>query len=103
MSDCDNPASAYREQPRRARKDHRCCECTRPIPAGDHYKYISGVWDGQGASFKTCWPCVAFRNRDRRENAGWRGYDEPYIGQLYDDWPQEELPTHHPHYEGPAA
>ena len=102
MDDCDNPAQAYREITRRARKDHKCCECGNMIPALDYYRYSSGIWDNRGESFKTCWSCVAFRNRDRRLNAGWRGYDEPYIGQLFDDYPIEELPPHHPNYEATA-
>ncbi|MGI4744935.1 MAG: hypothetical protein ACRYGI_11570 [Janthinobacterium lividum] len=93
---CDNPAQAYRELQRQARKDHQCCECGNTILRGDYYLYTSGIWDGRGECFKTCWQCLAFRNRARRENAGWRGYDEPYIGQLYDDYPTEELPKHHP-------
>jgi len=95
MCGCDdNAPSAYREQDRRAAKAHRCCECGQTIAQGDHYKYISGVWDHQPASYKTCWPCVAFRNRDRRLNAGQRGYCGPCIGQLYEDCPREELPLH---------
>ena len=99
---CDNPAQAYCEVRRVARRAHQCCECGNSILAGDTYKYISGVWDNQGASFKTCWPCVAFRNMDRRINAGWRGYEEPYISQLFEGWPTEELPAHHPDYEAAA-
>lgn len=57
---CDMP-SAFRERERIARKDHRCCECYGTIKAGVRYMYSSGVWDGQGSSFKTCLRCDAVR------------------------------------------
>lgn len=64
MSDfysCDMPR-AYREITRKARKEHRCCECNLVIPAGDTYQYISGIWDGSPDSYKTCMNCVYVRN-----------------------------------------
>jgi len=51
----DNPAKAYVERVRRARKDHWCdgCQCAC-IKRGDHYVRISGVWDGGPASYAWC-------------------------------------------------
>jgi hypothetical protein len=46
---------------RRARREHRCCECDGTIKVGDTYEYVSGVWDNQGASFKTCLACAGIR------------------------------------------
>lgn len=95
MCDCEGEAAqAYREQDRRAAKDHRCYECGQTIAKGDYYKFTSGVWDHQGFSFKRCWPCVAFRNQQARLNAGWRDYCAPLFGNLYEDCPREELPPH---------
>lgn len=47
---------------RRARKEHVCCECRKPIAKGQLYEYISGVWDGRPDSFKTCLLCVEIRD-----------------------------------------
>lgn len=52
----------YKERYRKARKAHRCCECGRErIRPSDTYLYASGVWDGQGASFKVCLRCARAR------------------------------------------
>ena len=50
--------SAFNETWRTARKEHRCCECRSTIRAGERYRYVSGVWDGQGRSFKQCADCA---------------------------------------------
>jgi len=41
-----------------ARKVHRCGECHGHIEPGQKYQLISGSWDGDMASFKTCMPRV---------------------------------------------
>lgn len=56
-----DPPEVYKEKDRIARKPHRCCECGRPIEVGEVYSYASGVWEGQGDSYKTCKPCRAMR------------------------------------------
>lgn len=64
MCNCDidgDGPSVFNQQQRRARKTHQCCECRGVIPAGALYEYTSGVWDGCGASFKTCLGCVVLR------------------------------------------
>lgn len=53
--------SYYDERWHKARKDHRCCECRRPIHPGEQYQYIIGVWDGEFSTFKTCEQCVGVR------------------------------------------
>lgn len=54
---CDGP-QAFNSVTRKARKHHKCCECREIINVGDQYQYSSGVWDGQGASFKQCLDCL---------------------------------------------
>lgn len=44
----------------KARKDHKCTECRKPIKAGEKYEYVFGVWD-EVETFKTCCRCVAVR------------------------------------------
>lgn len=58
---CEFPAT-YMMRVRRARKEHRCCECRGKIPKGESYNYHSGVWDGQGRSFKVCADCDLLRD-----------------------------------------
>lgn len=47
---------------RTARKTHTCVECYEVIAVGSRYEYISGIWDGSPASFKTCSSCVEIRD-----------------------------------------
>lgn len=54
---CDMPAVFGQEQ-RKARKQHKCCECGSIINSGDQYAYSHGVWDGSGQSFKQCLDCA---------------------------------------------
>lgn len=64
---CEFPV-VYHMNPRRARKEHRCCECGGKIAKGETYNYHSGVWDNQGRSFKVCVDCDRLRdelNKDR--------------------------------------
>jgi hypothetical protein len=41
----------------KARKPHRCCECGRSITPGTNYKYVSGKYEGEFFTCKTCLPC----------------------------------------------
>lgn len=53
----------------RARKSHKCCECSDEIPVGVEYERVSGKWDGDVCSYRTCLAC-----RDIRRNLccdGW--------------------------------
>lgn len=58
---CEFPAT-YMMRVRRARKEHRCCECGGKILKGESYNYHSGVWDNQGRSFKVCPECDLLRD-----------------------------------------
>src|SRR5690348_18469687 len=64
MCDCsvDDGPSCYRSERRKARNEHRCVECGKPIRVGDIYEYASGIWDGCPGSFKTCLRCVVLRD-----------------------------------------
>ncbi len=61
MCDYDEP-SVCNTRVRTARKQHKCCECRWVIEPGDKYEYTSGVWDGEGMSFKTCLSCVEWKD-----------------------------------------
>lgn len=49
----------FRNEKRKARKDHKCGECGFSIKVGTYYKYIFGKWDGDVSSFKLCLFCDA--------------------------------------------
>ena len=57
--DYDGP-DVYSRTIRKARKEHRCCECGDWIRVGERYEYITALypdcsgWD----EFKTCLPCA---------------------------------------------
>ena len=50
-------ADYYTSKPRKAAKQHKCCECGDKIENGELYMYTSGVWGGRPASFKQCLTC----------------------------------------------
>jgi len=47
---------------RKARKEHKCCECEKVIEKGERYEIIAGKWDGDVSTFKTCLDCAAIRD-----------------------------------------
>ncbi len=63
MCSCEDgdPPEFFTEAKRRARKEHRCDECYRPIAVGDRYQRVSGKWDGTIESFAICIPCQQYR------------------------------------------
>jgi hypothetical protein len=87
--DADGP-EAFRRIERRARKMHRCCECKGLIRPGERYEYCSGVWDGEGASFKTCLDCSEIRQHDLLECAPCFGELHEAIGECYWLWWPEQ-------------
>ena len=59
---CDyDQLEAYKHILRRARKQHKCCECTGKIETGESYHYHSGCWDGTAKSWKICQQCNDLR------------------------------------------
>lgn len=44
-----------------AKKEHKCNECHRAIPAGEKYLYETYVWDGKVHTHKTCRHCQVVR------------------------------------------
>lgn len=61
---CDTdglPTVSHRDK-RKARKEHRCYECGCKIAPGETYEVVSGLYDGQWETFKTCPDCVELRD-----------------------------------------
>lgn len=71
---------------RKARKQHRCCECPSPIMPGEHYEHVSGVWDGRGESFKTCEPCAVFRQQFMQDLDQYRFAVIVSFGHLWEEY-----------------
>jgi len=70
MSDCgvciggwdgDGP-TVYNSHHPRARHEHRCYECKRPILPGHVYERVSGRWDGEWNTYRFCADCEAIAN-----------------------------------------
>ena len=59
--DCFDPPEFSSRKNRRARKEHRCCECGGIIKRGEVYEYVAGMWERAIDSFKTCLVCVEIR------------------------------------------
>lgn len=61
MSDYNAPA-VFSNNFRKARYAHTCCECKRCINPRDTYEHVSGLWEGEWMSFKTCVSCSKVRD-----------------------------------------
>ncbi len=77
---CGAP-SCYGVEMRKARIEHKCCECHGIIKRGETYNYHHGVWDGEGASFKVCVDCETLRvdcdhGREYEERTPYGGLSE---------------------------
>jgi len=72
----------------KARKEHKCCECHRTIKPGEHYQRVTGVWDHDPNTFKTCTECADLASRFRRfiEYA----YNPPF-GYLFEEMKESEV------------
>ena len=51
-------AEVYNSAIRRARKAHKCCECSKRIEAKEVYQYSSGIFDHEPFSYKRCLDCA---------------------------------------------
>lgn len=56
--DCEYP-SVFREETRKAKKEHWCDACGEAIPVGLKYSNTFGVWDGRASTIKRCARCEA--------------------------------------------
>lgn len=59
--DYDSAPSFFSETWHNARKAHTCCECGQAINVGQDYQRVSGVWDGEFMTYKTCERCAGLR------------------------------------------
>ena len=52
------PIQMHHVETRKARREHRCCECREPIAVGQSYEYVSGKFEGDFFRQRTCLLCV---------------------------------------------
>lgn len=70
IDDGDGYSTNLREERRRARVEHRCCECRRTISPGETYIADTVVCDGELSTYKTCAHCDVVRGWLMRECQG---------------------------------
>lgn len=58
IEDADGPPEFLKENIKKARKVHRCCECGREISMGEKYRYSVGKWNGEIEFYRTCYHCM---------------------------------------------
>ena len=59
---CDyDPPEFCHVEIRKARKEHKCEECSGRILVGERYEYTRGKWDGDISNFKICERCYDIR------------------------------------------
>lgn len=63
---CDAP-EFYRVVNRKARKKHKCCECSSTIEIGEIYRIDSLKEEGEICSFKSCLDCGSVRDWASRQ------------------------------------
>jgi hypothetical protein len=68
---CDGRVQIVSEGHRKAKKEHRCHECGRSIPAGEMYLYEAFIYNGDFETHKTCQHCEAVRQWLNDECGGW--------------------------------
>lgn len=88
MTDYD-PPTMHSARIRTARKAHKCGECSRQIEPGEKYQYVSGVWDGDFDTKKTCRHCLVGQELLIREC---RGFIYGGIQEDLQDHVSEALP-----------
>lgn len=67
MCDGDLP-QCYTAAIRKARKPHRCCECSAGIVSGQKYFHFKGIWSGDAQEYRMCLECLDLRDYVSRES-----------------------------------
>lgn len=73
----------------KARKRHRCIECTGVIEPGEHYERFTGLWDGEWSTYCTCTECDELRSEVNANRS--RHDDIVGFGELYQSWYEDEF------------
>lgn len=62
FTDFDAPTVSSSSRPR-ARKAHRCYECSGTIAVGERHECFRGLWEGHWSTIRTCSACLKDRGR----------------------------------------
>lgn len=78
------PWTVYSQTERRARKDHRCCDCGRIIAKGERHTYATGLMEDSWYEYRACAHCMAAAGWLMRMCNGWMW---EHVGEeLGDHW-----------------
>ena len=88
----DGYFSVYREQTRKARKDHKCDCCHRVIKAGESYLSHFSVFEGKPCSEKMCADCENDRGDFFHEHGGGVTAPSSFLHYLYECVSEEPEP-----------
>lgn len=92
-SDDYETAEFYSYEYPKARKQHTCCECRRPIEKGQQYERYASKFDGVMESYKTCTDCMNIRRAFTCD-----GMASPPFGDLW-----YEIQGNFPHLKSTAC
>jgi ssDNA-binding Zn-finger/Zn-ribbon topoisomerase 1 len=86
--DCDfEPSTVWRDERRKAAKDHVCNDCGGKIVKGEHYQNLASLYDGHWSMSKRCPDCQFLIHEVERtflEKCG--GSWCVYAGDLPESW-----------------
>jgi hypothetical protein len=89
-----------------ARRAYYCEECAQPIERGTKYVRMSGKWDGQVGTIKSCESCYAFMHLCYKEGAyenecggityggDFREFSSEYAEDILAAIPAEKIPAY---------
>ena len=79
-------AEFYKTEYPVAAKDHKCCECRRPILKGETYEVTRALYDGLWGTYKTCVECIEIRTQLFCEGWLFGGMWEGIEDQAFPEW-----------------
>lgn len=56
--EADESCPVWQVSWRKAKKEHKCCECGDTIKPGERYEYIFCIFEGEVDNYKTCEFCA---------------------------------------------
>lgn len=62
LQECDETADVFEVENRRARKEHKCCECDDPIAIGSLHEFIKMLYDNTWSTYRMCLLCSEIGN-----------------------------------------
>lgn len=90
----DGKCPVWKDEKRKARKDHRCVACGETIRRGDTYEKHVDIFDGYVTDIKRCLRCATMW-RAAQSKLGWNRVADLYLN-CGEDWEDRygEPPAH---------